>query len=366
MDPLTHCLLGAVTSQAFFSRRLGRLAPLIGALAGLLPDIDRLLQFPSHPMLTMSLHQQFTHTLWFIPLGGLLAMLPFFWLKQLRYRRRALYGATVLSYAVHCVFDVLSTHGTAVLWPVLDYRVALDWLAYFDPLLIVILLAGMSAGLIRNRPRVCHIAFIAVLLYAGVGATQHERAMTSQQQLMDARYHTAIRRRVIPTQNNLIIWRSMYQMNFQVYVDAIRVPISGDQPAYRQGDWTRTFSPLQLPKPLQESQQVQEAQKFVILTNQWAAFVPNRMGIDAPLLDIRTAATPEGFDSTTGVKFNEDSPDQPMTWVHLTPENPTPWADRWHDLTSPTAPRQPEAQSPYTPTKPPSHDFVPIPKPPVD
>ena len=381
MDPLTHCLLGAVTSQAFFARKLGRLAPIIGAFAGLLPDIDRLFQFSSNPILTMSMHQQFTHTLWFIPLGGLLAMLPFYWLKQLRYRRRVLYGAAVTSYTVHCVFDVLSTHGTAVLWPALDYRVALDWLPYFDPLLVLVLMCGLGAGLIRNKPKVCHIAFIAVLLYAGVGAAQHERAMSAQLQLAQARYHTPARRRVMPTQNNLIVWRSLYQVNLLIYTDALRLPLMGDEPSHRQGDWARSFTTLQLPKALQNTQQAEQAAMFTKITDQWTAYVPRRGGVESPLMDLRNASTPEGFGVYRGIKLSEETPDLAVTPVYQDPEDPTPWSDRWHDITSPTAPmpaslkknayatalptRRSDNTNPDAPQDRP-RDFVPIPKVPAN
>lgn len=346
MDPLTHCLLGAVTTQTFFGRRLGRLAPIVGAAAGLLPDIDRLLLLPASTVTAWTYQQQFTHTLWFIPLGGLLAMLPFFWLKQLRYRRRALYSACVASYAMHCLFDVISIQGTAIFWPVSSTHFALDWLPYFDPVLVLLLLAGMIAAIIRTEPKVGRIAFIVPMFYAGIGAAQHERAMGVQEQIVEARMHVHVARRVIPTQNNLIVWRSLYLMQSQIQTDAIRVPLFGGKPDYRQGEWSRNFAITQLPKTLRESEQLTQAQRFVNLTSQWAAFAPGQSGVKSPLLDLRSAASPEGFDAYTGIQLNDESPDEPAQWVMLSPSDPTPWADRWRDLTSPTGPAFKETSLP--------------------
>lgn len=338
MDPLTHFLVGAVTSQAFFARRLGRLAPLVGGLAGVLPDVDRVLQFSNHPLTTMQVHQQFTHALWFIPIGGLLAMLPFFWLKQLRYRRRALMAAAMIAYASHAIVDVLSTQGTAIFWPLSDWRVALDWLPYFDPLLLVVLLAGVTAALVKVEPRAGKVALIAAALYAGVGAAQHERAISVQEQLVDARMHTQTSRRVLPTQNNLVVWRSMYRVSNQIFIDAIRVPLGGSEPSYRAGGWSRTFSVDQLPKALRQSVQVEQAQQLVQLTDHWVAFVPRTQGIASPLMDIRFSPRPEGWVSRLGIQLDSKTPDAPAAYVKHDMTDPAPWSDRWRDLTSETGP----------------------------
>lgn len=396
MDPLTHCLLGAVTSQAFFARRLGRLAPIVGGVAGILADADLLIQLPNHPLLAMDLHQQFTHALWFIPMGGLLAMLPFYWLKQLRYRRRALLAATTTIYAVHVLFDVISTQGTAIFWPVSNYRIAMDWLPEFDPLLLLILLAAVLIGLVqlerdtfrriiarfskpkrasadtastadlptapavldpppsaRVRPTltgsdiarystVGKAAFIATLFYAGIGAAQHQRAVAVQEQLADTRLHTITRSRVIPTQNNLIIWRSLYTMGQQIHHDALRLPLTGAPPAYCPGDSARALVITHLPKSLRKSPQAEQATQFSNRTDGWVAFVPRANGVKSPLADLRYTASPHGQDAYMGIRFDPRKADSPVKVITLTPADPTPWADRWQDLISPSAAAPPK------------------------
>ena len=63
-------------AQAVLGKRLGRVAALAGAIGGELPDADILLPF-ADPALPMEYHRHFTHALAFIPVAGLLALLPF-------------------------------------------------------------------------------------------------------------------------------------------------------------------------------------------------------------------------------------------------------------------------------------------------
>ncbi len=78
MDPLTQSLLGGVAAQAVFTGRLGRVAVLLGAVGGELADIDVVLGGLADPALPFQWHRHFTHSLIFIPIGGLLAAAPFY------------------------------------------------------------------------------------------------------------------------------------------------------------------------------------------------------------------------------------------------------------------------------------------------
>ena len=84
MDPFSHALLGASAAHFAFGRRLPRRAWLIGAGAGLAPDLDFFIRSASDPLLNIELHRQFTHALAFIPMGGALSGLP--WLLRRRAR----------------------------------------------------------------------------------------------------------------------------------------------------------------------------------------------------------------------------------------------------------------------------------------
>ncbi len=80
MDPLTHAVLGAGIAHALFHRRLGRSAWAVGAVAGVLPDIDGFFPVSDDPLAYLEYHRHCTHALLFVPVGGLVAALP--WLLR--------------------------------------------------------------------------------------------------------------------------------------------------------------------------------------------------------------------------------------------------------------------------------------------
>ena len=79
MDPLSHGVFGA--SVAHFSAKNPsklRWALLVGFLAGIAPDLDVLIRSAEDPLLFLEYHRQFTHSLFFIPIGALLCTLALY------------------------------------------------------------------------------------------------------------------------------------------------------------------------------------------------------------------------------------------------------------------------------------------------
>lgn len=50
-------------------------AGVLGLLSGLAPDLDALIKSQSDPLLALEFHRQFTHSLFFIPIGSLICAL---------------------------------------------------------------------------------------------------------------------------------------------------------------------------------------------------------------------------------------------------------------------------------------------------
>jgi inner membrane protein len=227
MDPLTHGLLGAVTAQGVFGRRLPRHAAAIGALSGMAPDLDVLIASASDPLLAWVYHRQFTHALAFIPLGAALAALPCLLLASMRRQWRLLYGTSLIAYATHAPLDALTSYGTQLFWPFSDYRVALDWMPIIDLVFTPILWIGLLLAVWRASPQPARAALALALAYIGFGAWQHGAALAAQQQLAQARGHTVERGRVLPLPGGLVVWRSLYLADGQLHADGVRVPWRG-------------------------------------------------------------------------------------------------------------------------------------------
>src|SRR5690606_29471703 len=69
-------------AQAVIGDRLGRKTWWLGALGGMAPDLDVIIRSASDPLLALEYHRHFTHSLAFIPIGGLLVAAPFLWLAR--------------------------------------------------------------------------------------------------------------------------------------------------------------------------------------------------------------------------------------------------------------------------------------------
>src|SRR5690606_23626532 len=70
-----HGLLGALAAQAVSRPEKIRYAAGIGLVAALLPDADVLIRSAQDPLLTLSYHRHFTHSLLFVPVIAFVAAL---------------------------------------------------------------------------------------------------------------------------------------------------------------------------------------------------------------------------------------------------------------------------------------------------
>ena len=218
MDPLTHALAGAALGWAAGGRRIGRRALLVGAAAGLLPDLDVLIRSASDPLLAIEHHRGFTHSLLFAPAGGSIAAL-------LGRDRRGI-PAGILAWLSHAFLDASTTYGTQLFWPFSRYRVGLDIISIIDPLFTLFVLAACIAAF-RNRPRLVYAGLALTVIWLTLGYVQRERATAVQARLAARRGHRIDRAAVFPTIGNTIVWRSLYLTNGVVRMDRLRVPWLG-------------------------------------------------------------------------------------------------------------------------------------------
>ncbi|MDE0994693.1 MAG: metal-dependent hydrolase, partial [Rhodospirillales bacterium] len=103
MDPLTQGALGAALPQAIAKNPFVIRAGLFGFLAGMAADLDTFIRSSEDPLLYLEYHRQFTHSLIFIPFGGLLCGLLLYGLIGRRWNlslgQSVLY--CILGYATH-------------------------------------------------------------------------------------------------------------------------------------------------------------------------------------------------------------------------------------------------------------------------
>ncbi len=224
MDSITQGILGAAASQAIMGRRLPRGAGLIGAVGGVIPDLDILIRSSTDPTVSWIFHRHFTHSLIFIPIGGLIAALPFLLLKPFRAHKRAVILAAMIGYATHAPLDMFTSYGTLLFWPFSNHRVSLDWIGIVDPIYSITLLIGVILTARTGRLNPVRMALLVSSLYLCFGGWQHYRATELQRQLTALRGHEIEHSRIMPAPGWLLYWRSLYIAGGRLYSDGIKVP----------------------------------------------------------------------------------------------------------------------------------------------
>ena len=350
MDPVTHALLGACAAQSvlaspkrdFVGRYPRRQLWLVGALGGLLPDLDVLIRSSSDPLLAIEFHRHFTHSLLFIPLGGLLAALPWLLFKAQRPRWRLLWLAGMLGYATHGVLDACTNYGTHLLWPFSDERTAWHWITTIGPVLTLMLLIGLVISVRRRTRAAATMAVLLGVAYVGVSAIQQDRAFDAQQAIAASRGHTDVRGEIFPTVGNPFVWRSLYASGGTLYTDRVRV-MSGTQ--WKAGHEVALLEASGLPAEMHSHPRIREDfARFRYFSAGWVARDPEDGSI---IGDARYSLSTERFDPIWGVRFHPLAA-QPTEWVDRTAQNRIPASALWAEISGNAAGYVPLPDAPAT------------------
>jgi inner membrane protein len=240
MDLMTQGLLGATMAQSGAKQHEARIATGIGFFSGILADADILIQSSNDPLLNVEFHRHFTHSIFFVPFGALIAacILWFFLRKRLSFTR--IYLFALLGYCLSGVLDAFTSYGTHLLWPVSDSRLAFNVISVIDPIFTLILLIAVVYAFKKRTITAARAGLLLAAVYLSFGWYQHQRVATIAEALANERGHTIEQLMVKPTLGNLVLWRSIYQTGGNFFVDAIRVgPLS--EPKIYPGDSIKKF-----------------------------------------------------------------------------------------------------------------------------
>lgn len=290
MDPLTQGVLGAALPQASAARgKRVATAGLLGFLAGMAADLDVLIRSSSDPLLFLEYHRQFTHSLIFIPVGGLIcaALLHLVLGRKrgLEFRQSWLY--CTLGYATHALLDACTTYGTMLFWPFSDVRIAWNTISVIDPLFTLpLLLAVVLAGK-RSRPLFARLGLLWACCYMALGLWQRNEAMEMGYALAAQRGHTPLRLEAKPSFANILVWKTVYETHDKYHVDAVRASVAPR--VFRGNSVDKLDIPRDLPWLQQDSQQARDIERFRWFSNGYIARdprFPNRV------IDIRYSIIP--------------------------------------------------------------------------
>lgn len=227
MDPLTQGAIGAALPQATRNKTHVGIAGALGFLSGMAADADVLIRSRNDPLLFLEYHRQFTHSLIFIPVGGLLCALALHWVLGRRWRLT--YAQTflfcTLGYATHALLDTATSFGTMLFWPFSDTRFSWSIVSIVDPLFTIPVAILVLLAAIRRKPMLARIALIWAGVYLAAGALQHRAALATGEALAASRGHAPIRIEVKPSFGNILVWKIIYETDTRYYVDAVRATV---------------------------------------------------------------------------------------------------------------------------------------------
>ena len=150
MDTVTQIALGSAIGELVLGKKVGRKAPLWGAAAGTLPDLDVFAAAFLSESAQLGVHRGLSHSLLFAVVGGIgfgyaLAKLH----RDGSWREWGL--LCFLGILTHALLDCFTMYGTQLFSPFSDYPVALGSIFIIDPLYTLPLGLGLIAGLCQRR-----------------------------------------------------------------------------------------------------------------------------------------------------------------------------------------------------------------------
>jgi len=307
MDILTQGLLGAALSQSIARKDETRLATGVGFVAGLIADADIFIYSSSDPLLNIELHRHFTHSIFFIPIGALIATL-LLWPVIRRFSSltmptfRRLYIFCLLGYSLSGFIDACTSYGTHLLWPLYDDRITFHLISIIDPIFTSMLMLAVIMAWRKHRPRWAHIGLVLCGSYLLLGVLQLNRATDLAYALAESRQHDVEKLVVKPSLANILVWRSTYIANDTIYVDAVRPGITSSK--VYPGSAVPLFIPERDANDIpQDSVLYNDILRFKNFSDGFIAMEPGR---DNLLGDVRYSMSPIKIATLWGITLDKN------------------------------------------------------------
>lgn len=308
MDPLSQAVVGATFSQSLSRIKASqKMAFVAGALSGMAADIDVFFRSENDPLLFLEFHRQFTHSLLFIPVGGLICAILLFPFVRRKIHFRSIFGLATLGYASHGLLDACTSYGTQLFWPFSDLRVAWDIISIIDPLFTLPILALVIAGFMRGKAVYSRAGLVYGLMYLAVGQIQHGRAVDALEMLADQRGHVVAKVIAKPTFANLYIWKLIYESEGRYFVDAVKV---GATTKYITGESISSVANVE--QSLLSTVQLHDVERFRWFSGGYIARDPADPLV---FVDIRYSLLPNRIEPLWGIRLKPSDPEQHVEYL---------------------------------------------------
>ncbi len=304
MDPVTHGLIGASTSQSFVSNEQLRPAAIIGIVSAMLADLDVFIFDSADPLLNIELHRQFSHSFIFIPVGALIAsgLLWYFFRNKMSFRK--IYGLSFLGYATAGITDTFTSYGTKLFWPFSESRFSWDLISVFDPLFSLVILVIVILALYKKNPKICWFAWGWIVLYLSFAVIQQHRGTSVAKIIAQKQNHQMKKLVVKPTLGNQLLWSIRYEAQDTLYANGVHLSLFNDPKVY-QGEAAPLLNWQQKYEQLNGTTLYNDIKRFDNLSEGYLIEHPDKSNV---IGDGRYAMLPTAMSPLWGIKVDTTKP----------------------------------------------------------
>lgn len=328
MDPISQGVVGASFSQSTVKKTVNlKIATILGFLSGMAPDLDVLIRSENDPLLGLEFHRQFTHSLFFIPFGGLLCALiaNVFLKKKVSFIHTYIF--CTVGWATHGLLDACTTYGTLLFWPFSYQRVAWNNVSIIDPLFTIPVLVLMILTLIKKKKSFAQWACIYIVAYLSLGLVQAQRVKYFMKSKVIHQQHQIEKIMVSPSFANLLLWRTVYEYEGYYYANAVR---AGFTQQMFPGEKIKKFEKHKdLPWLEQGSVQDKDIERFRWFTNGYLAWSENNPYM---IQDVRYAMSPRSTQSLWGLALSPNSQNKHAQFERVSQDSSKDREDFWQML----------------------------------
>lgn len=225
MDPVSQGALGAACAQICLYPSDKKNVWIAGMIAGMAPDLDILLQSPNDPMFYLLYHRQLTHSVLFIPAGGLLVFLALQLFSRFRAKRKIILMACLIGYASHGLLDAFTIYGTVLWWPFSYDRIAFDVLSIIDPFITFPLVLGVIWTQVFDTRKGVVVGLLLASMTLFVNIIQHQRADHVIQRYQQKNNIQLNKIRILPNFASSTSWRALGFDQNKLYLFQLNVSL---------------------------------------------------------------------------------------------------------------------------------------------
>ena len=329
MDPLSQGLLGGILAGAFSKKKKFKIAITCGVIGGLAPDLDILIKSSQDPLLSIDFHRQFSHSIFFSPIGGFLVSLFLFIFLKKKSSFKQIYFFSFLGYFSHGILDACTSYGTVLFWPFSDFRVGLNIISIIDPLYTGILIIFFLISIFHNSTFTIRIGLFLSIILLSFNFFKYQQVKSYVKTIAKDRGHKIERILLNPTIGNNFLWRSVYEYKGDYFIDAIYFPLFGKS-ILRKGQSVKVIDKETIfPKLPKNSTQRNDIRRFAYFSQDFIYLHPDFSNVIA---DLRYGTLPYDNKSLWGIEIKENEPNNHVKFKNIRNFNDEIYKEFWEML----------------------------------